>query len=361
MRLTYERIQIHPKRSFKISVSTHDHFEATIVKLEHAGIVGYGEASPSKRVSGEDARSIGAFLDWAASEAADLAPARWDAFLDHMHADICAPDVPEDTSASSPRLRSNPGARCAVDLAMHDLVGKSQGVPARALYGLPEARLETSMTVSMDAPDVMAAEARGYREAGFRCLKLKLGDPSLDISRVEAVRKACPDARIRADANTAWTLDEGLPLTRDLARLGVEFVEQPLPPGDVAALVEFSQQSAIPLYADESVHDALDVERLAAAGFVGGMNVKLVKAGGIRPAFAALVAAKRAGYPCQLGCNVETSVGIAGALQLLSLLDHADLDGNVLLRDDPFEGIEPHDGRLETPEAPGLGVQVRRV
>lgn len=342
MRLTFERIQVHPKRTFKISVSSHDHFDSTLVRLEHEGVVGFGEASPSKRVSGEDARTIEAFLDAIAPQLATLAPARWEEFLDTMH------------RASGGR---DPGARCAVDLAVHDLVAKLQGVPVRALYGLPDARLETSMTVSMDAPDVMADEARGYRDAGFRCLKLKLGDLAKDVARVDAVRKACPDARIRADANTAWSLGDGLRVTRELARLGVEFVEQPLPPADERALVEFSKRSAVPVYADESVHDANDVERLHAAGFVGGMNVKLVKAGGIRPAFAALIAAKRAGYQTQLGCNVETSVGIAGAVQLLAMLDHADLDGNVLLRDDPFEGIAPRAGWLATPEATGLGVR----
>jgi L-alanine-DL-glutamate epimerase-like enolase superfamily enzyme len=342
MKLTHERITLHARRTFKIAVESDDAFECVIARLEHEGVVGVGVAAPSKRVTDEDARSVAHFLDWAATEVADVKPAAWEAFLDHIHSDICG----------------NPAARCALDLAVHDLVGKLRGVPARALYGLPPARLETSMTVSFDEPAVMADEARGYRKAGFRCLKLKLGDLTRDVARVEAVRAACPDARLRADANTAWGA-AGVAVTKDLARLGVEFVEQPTPPDDVAALAAFARESAIPVYADESAHDALDVEKLHAAGFRGGVNLKLQKAGGLRPTLAAARLAKERGYAVQLGCMVEPLASIAGALQLLALLDHADLDGSLLLADDPFGGIDVRDGWYATPDGAGLGVRAR--
>lgn len=340
MRLTHEPISIHTKRTFRIAVGARSEFTTIIARLEHDGIVGYGEASPSKRVTGEDASSVGHFLDWAAKEIADIKPDGWAGFLDHIHDDICG----------------NAAARCALDLAVHDLVGKLRGVPARALYDdLPEARIETSMTVSLDEPSVMAEEAAGYQAAGYRCLKLKLGDAPRDISRVEAVRAACPQARLRADANTAWAMSDVL-LTPQLARLGVEFVEQPVPPGDDAALADFARRSAVPVYADESVHDVHDIERLHKAGFRGGMNVKLQKAGGIRPALRALRRARELGYATQLGCNIETSIGIAGAAQLVGLLDHADLDGNALLADDPFTGLATDRGWISTSRVPGLGV-----
>lgn len=345
MKLTYRTIEVHPRRTFKIAVEAHDAFRPVIVELEHDGVVGYGEASPSTRVTGETPLTVAAFLDWAARELAGRGPDEWGAFLDLMHNDICG----------------NPGARAAVDLAVHDLVGKLRGVPARALHGLPAGRLETSMTVSLDAPDVMAQEARGYRDAGFRCLKLKLGDAARDVERVEAVRRACPDARIRADANTNWSFADARRLLPELARLGVEFVEQPLRPEEDGAMVELSKHSPVPLYADESVRDALDVERLHKLGFKGGVNPKLQKAGGIRPTLETLRRAKALGYQVQLGCNVETSVGIAGALQLLGLLDHADLDGALLLRDDPFSMPAPQQGWYATPEAPGLGVTATRT
>ncbi|MFA5862256.1 MAG: enolase C-terminal domain-like protein, partial [Candidatus Thermoplasmatota archaeon] len=209
-----------------------------------------------------------------------------------------------------------------------------------------------------DEPAVMAQEAVGYQKSGYRYLKLKLGDAGGDVSRVAAVGAACPDARLRADANTGWTLADA-PLTTYLRNTGIEFVEQPLPPGDDAALAEFARRSAIPVYADESVHDAHDIERLHEAGFRGGVNVKLQKAGGLRPALWALRRARELGFATQLGCNVETSVGIAGAAQLVGLLDHADLDGNALLADDPFMRCEPRSGWISTSDLPGLGVAPR--
>jgi L-alanine-DL-glutamate epimerase-like enolase superfamily enzyme len=344
MRLHHRPIEVHTRRTFKISVGARDAYAATIAELEHDGRVGLGEASPSRRVTGEDASSVAHFLDWAAREVADLAPGAWERFLDHVHDDVCG----------------NPGARCALDLAVHDLVGKVEGVTARALYGLPAARIETSMTVSFDAPDVMAEEAAGYARAGFRCLKLKLGDAATDAARVEAVRRAAGErARLRADANTAWSVQDARRVLPALAKLGVEFVEQPVRADDVEGLVEVARASPLPVYADESVHDVLDVERLQRAGFRGGVNVKLQKAGGLRPALRALDRARELGFATQLGCNVETSIGISGAAQLLARLDHADLDGNALLADDPFEGAYPREGWLETPSPAGLGVRSR--
>lgn len=342
MRLTHRVIECRTARTFRISQSANDSFPMVIAQLEHEGVVGYGEASPSKRVTGETLESVGHFLDWAAKEVASLRPADWGRFLDHVHDDICG----------------NPSARAALDLAVHDLVGKLQGVPVRALYGLPAARLETCMTVSLDSPEAMAAEAKEYRERGFRVLKLKLGQAKDDLARVEAVRRAVPDARLRADANTGWTLEETRRLLPGLARLGVEFCEQPVHPSRLEDLVAASKESPLPLYADESVMDVHSVRALHEAGFVGGMNLKLQKTGGIRPALHALREAKRLGHPVQLGCNVETAVGIAGGVQLLSLLDHADLDGHLLLADEPFLGPRPVEGWYETPSAPGLGVRV---
>lgn len=340
MQLTYRTVECRTKRTFRISQSASDSFRMVICELRHDEHVGYGEASPSKRVTGETVESVGHFLGWAAKEVADLAPEGWERFLDHVHEDICG----------------NPSARAALDLAMHDLVGKLQGVPVRALYDLPPARLETCMTVSLDEPKVMADEARGYRDAGFRVLKLKLGKAERDLARVEAVRAACPDARLRADANTGWSADEARRLAHALAP-HVEFLEQPFLPAQDADLAALSRGSPLTLYADESVMDVHDVRRLHALGFRGGVNLKLQKTGGIRPAIAAIREAREKGYQVQLGCNVETAVGIAAGVQLLGALDHADLDGHLLLRDEPFLGPLPREGWYETPDAPGLGVR----
>lgn len=311
-----------------------------VCELRHGDIVGHGEASPTKRVTGETVESVGRFLDGMAKEVASLDPGDWERFLDRMHAEVAG----------------QPSARAALDLALHDLVGKLRGVPVRALYGLPRAKLETCMTVSLDEPKVMADEARGYRADGFRVLKLKLGKAQADLERVQAVRAACPDVRLRADANTGWSVEEAKRLTRALAE-HVEFVEQPFPPAADADLATLSRGSPLTLYADESVMDVRDVRRLHALGFRGGVNLKLQKTGGVRPAVVAIREAREKGYQIQLGCNVETAIGIAAGVQLLGLLDHADLDGHLLLRDTPFVGPMPRDGWYETPDAPGLGVR----
>ena len=340
MRLTHRVIEVPTARTFRISQSAHDKFRFVIVELEHDGFVALGESSPSKRVTGETTETAGQFLDHAAKELEDVEPSDWRAFMERVHA-----------------RGGTPSARAALDLAMHDLAGKMQDAPARALHGLPAARLETCMTVSLDDADVMAKEALEYRARGFRVLKLKLGDAARDAERVRAVRDACPDARIRADANTGWSVEEARALLPALARLDVEFVEQPFRPDADARMAELSRDSPLPLYADESVMDARDVERLHELGFRGGVNLKLQKTGGILPAVAAARRAKDLGYAVQLGCNVETAVGISGGLQLLSLLDHADLDGHLLLGEEPYVVQRPRDGWYETPDATGLGVR----
>ncbi|HVM45117.1 MAG TPA: enolase C-terminal domain-like protein, partial [Candidatus Thermoplasmatota archaeon] len=254
MELTHRVVECRTKRTFKISQSADDRFRMVVCELRHGDAVGYGESSPSKRVTGETLESVGTFLDWAAKEIADVPVGRWESFLDHVHDDI----------------GGSRSARAALDLAVHDLVAKVQEMPVRALYDLPRARLETCMTVSVDEPDVMAQEARGYRDDGFRVLKLKLGKGERDVARVAAVRAACPDARLRADANTGWTPAEARRVTAALAKAGVEFVEQPFLPADDAELAALSKESPLTLYADESVKDVEDVRRLHALGFVGG-------------------------------------------------------------------------------------------
>lgn len=341
MKLSHRVIECRAKRTFKISQSADDTFRMVVCELRDGEHVGHGEASPSKRVTGETTESVARFLDQAAKEVDGLRVDAWEAFLDHVHQDI----------------EGQPSARAALDIAMHDLVAKKRGVPVRALYDLPHARLETCMTVSLDEPGIMAEEARGYHAEGFRALKLKLGKGLADVERVEAVRKACPGAGLRADANTGWAPMEARAVTEQLARLGVEFVEQPFLPAMDEELATFSRDCPLPLYADESVMDAADVRRLHELGFRGGVNLKLQKTGGIRPAVAALRQARELGFAVQLGCNVETAIGIAAGVQLLGALDHADLDGHLLLADEPFVGPRPKRGWYETPGGPGLGVR----
>lgn len=344
MDLRHYRLPVAAARPFRISQGVQSSFEVTICEVSHAGQTGRGESAPSKRVTGEDSESVARFLDVIAPDVAGLDPRGIPKFLDQVH---------ESNAAG------NPSARCALDLALHDLAGKIEGRAAREFYGLAATTMETTATVSFDEPHVMAAEALDWWARGFHALKLKLGAAGRDVERVAAVRKAVPHARLRADANTAWSPDEARVALRKLVELGVESVEQPLPREDLDGFAALSRESPIALFADESAMDARDVRRLAQKGFRGGFNVKLQKAGGLRPAVAMMKEARSRAYGVLLGCNLETGLGISAAAQVLALADHADLDGNALLARDPFAGARARDGFIASPGGPGLGASAR--
>ena len=250
----------------------------------------------------------------------------------------------------------HPAARAAISAALHDLVGKRLGVPVWRLLGLdPAAAPLSSFTIGIDEPERVRERVR--EAAGYPILKLKVGTPR-DAETLRAVREEAPDAVLRVDANTAWTVGEALRALPMLAEYGVELVEQPLPAADVEGLRRLRRRSPLPIVADESCRSAADVPRLA--GAVDGVNVKLAKCGGLREALRIVHAARAHDMRVMLGCMVESTLGIAAALQLAPLFDHVDLDGAALLARDPFAGpgLEA-DGSLRFNREPGLGVEWR--
>lgn len=346
MDLTWNVLHLSPQRPFKISRGVTTSFPVVVAELRHDGHVGYGEAAPSRSVTGETPETVAQFLSWAAGELAGLDPEEWEGFLDAMHSDICG----------------NNSARTAVDLAVHDLVGKLKRVPARRLYGLPDAGMVTTMTVSLDDPHVMAEEAREYQRMGFKALKVKLGArDGHDADRLMAVRTAT-NLPLRVDANEAWTPEEAKGLLPILEDASVEMIEQPTPRADLRALADLQKATSIPLYADEPILDIHDVRRAIDAGLSapGGVNLKLMKTGGLRPAIQAARLAREHGLGVMAGCNLESSCGIAAAAQTIPLLRFADLDGNLLLQWEPFEGVPLADGLIGTPPGHGLGIRPRQ-
>ncbi|HWG91849.1 MAG TPA: dipeptide epimerase [Candidatus Thermoplasmatota archaeon] len=343
MDLRWRVVDLESARPFVISRGATTRFQAMIVELRHGEHVGYGEAAPSKAVTGETLESVDQFLQYVRKEVADLSPKVWEGFLDDLHANICG----------------NPSARAAVDLALHDLVGKLEGVPARRLYGLKDATRLTTFTVSLGEPEAMAEEARSYEARGFRALKIKLGGrDGRDEERLAEVRGAVR-ATLRVDANEAWTQEEARRLLPALEAARVEMIEQPIPRTALRELAALQRETAIPLYADEAILDEHDVRRAIEAGLAapGGVNLKLQKTGGLRPALQAARPAREHGLGVMAGCNLETSVGISAAAQMLDLLAYADLDGHLLLARDPFDGIPLQAGALSTPTGPGLGIR----
>ncbi len=252
---------------------------------------------------------------------------------------------------TSPR---SPAARAAIDIALHDVWGKRLGQPLYRLLGLnPQRAPETSFTIAIDEPEWMAQRAR---ESGMPIIKIKLGGGD-DEAIVRAIRAATA-ARLRVDANAGWTREQAAALIPRLAQYDVEFVEQPLPAGDVEGLRWLrARNPGAPIFVDESVKTARDVA--AHAGAVDGVVIKLMKSGGIREALRAIAVARALDMRVMMGCMVETSIGVTAAAHIAPLCDYADLDGPLLIANDPYAGLRYESARLALPDAPGLGVALR--
>jgi L-alanine-DL-glutamate epimerase-like enolase superfamily enzyme len=236
---------------------------------------------------------------------------------------------------------------------LDDLCGKLVGRPVWQLLGLPRSGPPTSWTVWLGDPDDMARRAERAAPR-FRRLKLKLGGgDGLDLERVAAVR-GVTDLPLQVDVNEYWSLDEALDAVPRLAELGVQYCEQPLPAGDPGG-PELKRRSPVPIYVDEDCHTLADVA--ACAERAHGINIKLAKSGGIREAVRMAHAARALGLHVMLGCMIESGLGIAAACQLAALCEHVDLDGNLLLAEDPWPGVAFTDGVQLPSDEPGLGVQ----
>jgi L-Ala-D/L-Glu epimerase len=242
-------------------------------------------------------------------------------------------------------------AKCALDIALHDLLGKRLGLPVYRMLGLSADIPPTDFTIGIDEPAIVAQRAERARQ--FPALKIKVGGPR-DLETLEAVRRVF-DGPLRIDANTAWQPDAGARLIPDLVRLGVELIEQPFPRHRLDQLAWLQERSELPIVADESAVTIDDLDGLV--GVVAGVNVKLAKCGGVGPARRMLDRARELGLRTFEGCMEETRVGIAASAAVASLAEWVDLDGCLLLAEDPFQGLElGPDCRWRLADSPGLGV-----
>ena len=247
-------------------------------------------------------------------------------------------------------------ARAAIDEALHDLWGKKLGQPLYKLLGLNPTHVPlTCLTIGMDEPEIMAEQAKS---SSYPILKIKLGSEQ-DEAILAAIRKVT-HAKLQADANAGWTREQALDLIPRLAGYGLEFVEQPLPIEDVEGYFWLkeklrAQRVHVPIFADETAKTSHDVARLA--GAVDGVVVKAMKAGGLREALRMIHTARAHDMQIMLGCMVELSVGVTAASHLAPLCDYADLDGPLLIRNDPYRGLQYDGARFTLPEGPGLGIE----
>ena len=304
-----------------------------LLEAEHEGRVGLGEAAPILRY-GQNVESAGRALDAMAGRVTD--PRAY------------------AVAAARAAVPGEAAAEAALDMALHDLAGKRLGAPLYEILGLdPKATPQTSFTIGLDTPDVVVRKVR--EAADYPILKVKMGSDD-DREVLTAVRDTT-DRPIRVDANEGWTPAETLARLEWLHSLGVELVEQPLPAAMIAETRELRRHSPLPFYADESVHRAADIPPLA--GAFDGINIKLMKCGGLGEALRMIAVARAHGMKIMLGCMIESSIAITAAAHISPLVDTADLDGNLLLDHDPFVGCRVEGGKLILPDGPGLGVTPR--
>ena len=336
MEFSIVRAHLELRHTFRIARSADEFRESVIVRLADDGLEGLGEAAPSPR--------YGQSADSAARALAGLDPGLLEP-AGHIE------DILERVAA---RFAGEKAALAAIDIALHDLLGKRLGAPLYALLGLDPGKTPvTSYTIGIDTPEIIEKKIREAED--FPVLKIKMGLEN-DYEILETVRRLT-DRPVRIDANEGWTRDEALEKMRWLEGRNVEFVEQPLPAAQLDDTRWLAERTSIPIIADESVHTARDIPKLA--GAFHGINIKLMKCGGIREALRMIHTARAHGMKVMLGCMIESSVGITAAAHLSPLADYADLDGNILIRNDPASGVTTNSGKLVLPTGPGLGVTLR--
>ena len=340
MKLTHEIVTLHTKNPFVIARGGDTEYRVVRITVTATdGATGWGEAAPSK-FYGETADTVVQVLP----------------ILAHAIQSTDSWSLEAMEHALARVLRFNGSARAGVSAALHDLVGKRLGVPLYKLWGLdPAASPPTSFTIGI-APDEDTLRKRVADAEQYPVLKIKLGS-SWDERIVRVVRELAPKKVLRVDANAAWTPKSTLRIVPLLQELGVEFVEQPLPPGDIEGLRFVRDRSSLPIIADESCLVSEDVAKLA--GVVDGINIKLAKCGGLREALRMVATARAHGMLVMAGCMIESSLGITAAAHFAPLLDCADYDGAALVSDDPYVGATIGGGAIRLPDGPGLGVTLR--
>lgn len=336
IRLNFHRFELPLKHKFTIARGSREVQPTLIVELSQGRYHGYGEATASTYYH----TAIDQLIDTLQNVRDQIESSVW--------------ENPADFWAQmQPSLAGQPFAACALDEAAYDLWGKRRGAPVYRLWGLNPDRIpQSNFTIGIDSVEVMVKKL--LEVPGWPVYKIKLGTPH-DLEIVTELRRHT-DAVFRVDANCGWTAAEAIDNSKKLKSLGVEFIEQPLKADNWEEMRTVFQRSALPVIADESCQVEADVERCV--GHFHGVNIKLVKCGGLTPGRRMAEHARQLGLKVMVGCMTESTVGISAIAQLLPLLDYVDMDGAALLARDVARGVRVECGRCIYPEENGNGVQL---
>jgi o-succinylbenzoate synthase len=354
MLLGIQQIEVYPVtlkyyEPFRIAPEASTESNNVVVKVvTDYGVHGWGEASPSERVTGETVETVIHVLDKIAPKLIGLCPLRIEQIIEVM-----------DSVAAG-----NPSAKAAIDIALHDIYGKTVRKELFRVLGGYRTEVLTDITLGIKSPRDMAKDAVKAVKRGFKALKVKVGvDPEEDVERVKLIREAVgSDIQIRIDANQGWTPQQAVKALNKMAKYNIQFAEQPIPAENLEGLVEVKRNSPIPIMADESVHSPEDAIRLIKAEAVDLINIKLMKSGGIHKARKIAAIAEAAGIPCMIGCMGESEIGIAAGAHLAAAvknIQYADLDSDLLIKDKLVKkgGTKVKNSIRIFPKIHGLGIR----
>ncbi|MDX1761375.1 MAG: dipeptide epimerase [Christiangramia sp.] len=333
MKLHFKSFDLQLRDTFKISRESRDFQPTLIVGLQDQGFIGYGEAAATKYYG----VSVDGMIDSIKK-------------VEALIRENIGKTPEELWEITYPHLKNDLFAQCALDIAMHDLHGKRNGLPLYKMWDLDIDQIPvTNYTIGLDSVEKMAQKIKDFP---WPIYKIKLG--SKDDLRIVKELRQITDAIFRVDANAGWEAEEAIKNSFELKKIGVEFLEQPLQPDDKKGMQELFQKTALPLIADESCILEEDVPKCAE--FFHGVNIKLTKCGGITPGKRMIENAKALGFKVMIGCMTESSVGISAIAHLSPLLDYVDMDGAMLLKEDIANGVRITENKVEFPERNGTGV-----
>lgn len=335
---------------FKTALRAVNSVEDVIIEIHtDTGHVGYGEAPPTGVITGD---TTGAIIG---------------AINDHIKKILVGREVDDFENlikAMNGSIIKNTSAKAAADMALWDLYGQLYSIPVYKMLGGSRKSIETDITISVNPPEEMARDAVSTIKRGYNCLKVKVGsNPELDVARLTAIREVAKDVLIRIDANQAWAPKQAVRILNQMQEKGldIEFVEQPVKGHDFEGLKYVTQNSYVPVMADESVFSPLDALKIMQMGAADLINIKLMKCGGITNALQIASAAEVYGVECMIGCMLEAKISVNAAVHLAcakQIITKIDLDGPVLCSEDPIIGGAVFNEKdITVSDEPGLGIK----